>query len=104
MLQEHYEVIARKWRPQRFDDVIGQRHITETLKNEIQSGRIAHAFLFSGINIAVSAFFTALQKAKRSLCIALLRALILPIGFVFTISYFFEFHLLYIVLWNSIRK
>lgn len=49
MLQEHYEVIARKWRPQRFDDVIGQRHITDTLKNEIRSGRIAHAFLFSGI-------------------------------------------------------
>lgn len=49
MGQEHYEVIARKWRPQNFDDVIGQRHITETLKNEIQSGRVAHAFLFSGI-------------------------------------------------------
>lgn len=49
MHQEHYEVIARKWRPQSFDDVIGQRHITETLKNEISSGRIAHAFLFSGI-------------------------------------------------------
>jgi DNA polymerase-3 subunit gamma/tau len=49
MLQKHYEVIARKWRPQRFDEVIGQRHITETLKNEIQSGRIAQAFLFSGI-------------------------------------------------------
>lgn len=49
MPQEQYEVIARKWRPQRFDDVIGQRHITDTLKNEIASGRIAHAFLFSGI-------------------------------------------------------
>ena len=49
MQQEHYEVIARKWRPQTFDDVIGQQHITNTLKNEIQSGRIAHAFLFSGI-------------------------------------------------------
>jgi DNA polymerase-3 subunit gamma/tau len=49
MQQDHYEVIARKWRPQSFDDVIGQQHITETLKNEIQSGRIAHAFLFCGI-------------------------------------------------------
>ena len=49
MQQEHYEVIARKWRPQNFDDVIGQQHITDTLKNEIQSGRLAHAFLFSGI-------------------------------------------------------
>ncbi|PID56681.1 DNA polymerase III subunit gamma/tau [candidate division KSB3 bacterium] len=49
MQQEHYEVIARKWRPQSFDDLIGQEHITETLKNEIQSGRIAQAFLFRGI-------------------------------------------------------
>jgi DNA polymerase-3 subunit gamma/tau len=49
MFQEHYEVIARKWRPQSFDDIIGQQHITDTLKNEIRSGRIAQAFLFSGI-------------------------------------------------------
>ncbi len=49
MQQDRYEVMARKWRPQSFDDVIGQQHITETLKNEIQSDRIAHAFLFSGI-------------------------------------------------------
>lgn len=49
MLQEHYEVIARKWRPQSFDEIIGQQHITDTLKNEIKSGRVAHAFLFSGI-------------------------------------------------------
>ena len=49
MQQEHYEVIARKWRPQGFDDLIGQQHITATLKNELQSGRLAHAFLFSGI-------------------------------------------------------
>ena len=48
-MAEHYEVIARKWRPQQFDDVVGQRHITDTLKNELRSGRIAHAFLFSGI-------------------------------------------------------
>ncbi|MBD3325567.1 AAA family ATPase, partial [candidate division KSB3 bacterium] len=49
MLQTQYEVIARKWRPQRFDQIIGQRHITDTLQNEIRHGRIAHAFLFSGI-------------------------------------------------------
>ena len=48
-MAEHYEVLARKWRPQQFDDVVGQRHITDTLKNELRSGRIAHAFLFSGI-------------------------------------------------------
>ncbi len=43
-----YQVTARKWRPQRFDDVVGQEHITATLKNAIKSGRIAHAFLFTG--------------------------------------------------------
>lgn len=43
-----YQVTARKWRPQRFEDVVGQEHITSTLKNAIKSGRIAHAFLFTG--------------------------------------------------------
>jgi DNA polymerase-3 subunit gamma/tau len=43
-----YQVIARKWRPQQFDDVVGQEHITTTLKNAIQSSRIAHAYLFVG--------------------------------------------------------
>lgn len=43
-----YEVLARKWRPRRFDDVIGQEHVTRTLKNAIESGRIAHAYLFVG--------------------------------------------------------
>ena len=43
-----YLVLARKWRPQTFDQVIGQEHVTRTLQNAIQSGRIAHAFLFTG--------------------------------------------------------
>jgi len=43
-----YEVLARKWRPQHFDDVVGQGHVTQTLKNAITSGRIAHAYLFVG--------------------------------------------------------
>lgn len=41
-------VIYRKYRPQKFEDVIGQEHIVKTLKNQISSGRIAHAYLFSG--------------------------------------------------------
>jgi DNA polymerase-3 subunit gamma/tau len=45
---EHYQVLARKWRPQSFDDVVGQTHITRTLQNSIRSGRIHHAFLFIG--------------------------------------------------------
>ncbi len=43
-----YVVLARKWRPQTFDQVIGQEHVTTTLKNSIKAGRIAHAYLFSG--------------------------------------------------------
>ncbi|MDP2359854.1 MAG: DNA polymerase III subunit gamma/tau [bacterium] len=43
-----YLVLARKWRPQRFTEVIGQRHVVRTLENAIRSGRIAHAYIFSG--------------------------------------------------------
>src|ERR1700704_714252 len=43
-----YQVIARKWRPQRFDDVIGQQAVTRTLRNAITSKRIAQAFVFAG--------------------------------------------------------
>jgi DNA polymerase-3 subunit gamma/tau len=43
-----YQVIARKWRPQTFDDVVGQDHVVRTLKNAISRNRIAHAYLFVG--------------------------------------------------------
>jgi DNA polymerase III subunit gamma/tau len=43
-----YQVIARKWRPQTFDDVVGQEHVVRTLKNAITRNRIAHAYLFVG--------------------------------------------------------
>lgn len=43
-----YQVLYRKWRPKTFDDVSGQEHITTTLKNEVQSGRLNHAYLFTG--------------------------------------------------------
>ena len=43
-----YQVFARKWRPQVFEDVVGQGHITRTLQNAITTNRLAHAFLFSG--------------------------------------------------------
>jgi DNA polymerase III subunit gamma/tau len=43
-----YQVLARKWRPQRFDEVVGQQAVTRTLRNAISSGRIAHAFVFAG--------------------------------------------------------
>lgn len=43
-----YLVLARKWRPQTFRDLIGQEHVSQTLQNAITSGRVAHAFLFTG--------------------------------------------------------
>jgi DNA polymerase-3 subunit gamma/tau len=43
-----YIVTARKWRPMLFEDVLGQGHVTQTLRNAIASGRLAHAYLFSG--------------------------------------------------------
>lgn len=43
-----YLVLARKWRPQNFVDLIGQEHVSQTLANAIRSGRIHHAFLFTG--------------------------------------------------------
>lgn len=43
-----YRVLYRKWRPQTFDDVAGQEHITTTLKNELSAQRINHAYLFTG--------------------------------------------------------
>src|SRR5512140_3387963 len=43
-----YQVIARKYRPQRFEDVVGQEHVTQTLTHAIQQNRIAHAYLFVG--------------------------------------------------------
>jgi len=43
-----YQVIARKYRPQRFADVVGQEHVTQTLSNAITQSRIAHAYLFVG--------------------------------------------------------
>ena len=43
-----YQVLARKYRPQKFSDVIGQYHVTRTLKNALEQGRIAHGYIFSG--------------------------------------------------------
>ena len=43
-----YEVLARKWRPQQFSDVVGQDHVTQTLVNAIEQERVAHAYMFVG--------------------------------------------------------
>ncbi|NBI10695.1 DNA polymerase III subunit gamma/tau, partial [Colidextribacter sp. OB.20] len=43
-----YQALYRKWRPRTFDDVVGQGHITETLKRQVAAGRLSHAYLFTG--------------------------------------------------------
>ncbi len=48
VILQNYEVIARKWRPQAFQNLVGQSHIAQTLSNALKSGRIPHALLFTG--------------------------------------------------------
>jgi DNA polymerase III subunit gamma/tau len=62
-----YQVIARKWRPQTFADVVGQQHVTRTLSNAVQSGRVAHAYIFSGAR-GVGKTTTARILAKALNC------------------------------------
>ena len=47
-MSETYQALYRKWRPMTFDDVVGQKHVSDTLKNSVASGRITHAYLFCG--------------------------------------------------------
>ena len=63
-----YQVIARKWRPQTFADVVGQQHVTRTLANAIRVGRVAHAYIFSGAR-GVGKTTTARILAKALNCV-----------------------------------
>ena len=63
-----YQVIARKWRPQTFADVVGQRHVTQTLENAIKSNRVAHAYIFAGVR-GVGKTTTARILAKAMNCV-----------------------------------
>ncbi|MGA8368112.1 MAG: DNA polymerase III subunit gamma/tau [Candidatus Acidiferrales bacterium] len=62
-----YKVIARKYRPQTFAEIVGQQHVTQTLANAIQSGRVAHAYIFSGVR-GVGKTTTARILAKALNC------------------------------------
>lgn len=62
-----YLVLARKWRPQAFEEIVGQRHITQTLQNAISQKRVAHAFLFTGAR-GVGKTSTARILAKALNC------------------------------------
>ena len=62
-----YLVLARKWRPQTFEAVVGQEHVTRTLRNALAAGRIAHAYLFAGPR-GVGKTTTARLLAKALLC------------------------------------
>lgn len=63
----HYEVLARKYRPQTFSELTGQEHVSRTLQNAIDSGRVAHAFLFTGAR-GVGKTSTARILAKTLNC------------------------------------
>src|SRR6267378_8311120 len=63
-----YQVIARKWRPQTFKDLVGQQHVTETLANAIKNNRVAHAYIFSGAR-GVGKTTTARILAKALNCV-----------------------------------
>ena len=64
-----YQVLARKWRPQQFDTVVGQEPVTRTLRNALVSGRVAHAYLFTGPR-GVGKTTTARLLAKALCCTA----------------------------------
>src|SRR5687767_15999811 len=62
-----YTVLARKYRPQTFDELVGQEHVARTIGNAIASGRVAHAFLFTGVR-GVGKTTTARLLAKALNC------------------------------------
>ena len=65
-----YKALYREWRPRTFDDVVGQKHITVTLKNQILKGRTAHAYLFCGTR-GTGKTSTAKIMAKALNCLQL---------------------------------
>ena len=72
-----YQVLARKWRPQTFDKLVGQEHVARTLSNAIRSNRLAHAYILSGLRgtgkttVALNLSVALAEKHRRTLLIDL---------------------------------
>ena len=64
-----YQVLARKWRPRAFDELVGQRHVVQALVNALQGDRLHHAYLFSGTRAVgkttVARIFCALAELRN---------------------------------------
>ena len=67
-MSDNYLVLSRKWRPQSFNDVVGQIHVTQTLQNAILKERVGHGYIFSGPR-GVGKTSTARVFAKALNCI-----------------------------------
>ena len=65
MRENGYQVIARRWRPKQFDELVGQDHIVRTLSNAIESQRIAHAYYSLGRVVLVRRVRLALCKILK---------------------------------------
>ena len=61
-----YQALYRKWRSRTFDQVVGQGHVTQTLKRQVESGRLSHAYLFHG-RVAFAAAQAKPDPAARAL-------------------------------------
>ena len=85
-----YTALYREWRPQNFYDIVGQEHITTTVKNQILNDRIAHAYLFCGTR-GTGKTTTAKVFAKALNCLDL--QVLVSIHFLNTYFYTFDFKL-----------
>ena len=70
-----YQALYRKYRPQTFDDVVGQLAITQTLKTQLQSGKLSHAYLFTGSGVPAK---QALPRFWQKRLTAKIRRTVIP--------------------------
>lgn len=63
-----YRALYRKWRPQRFEDVVGQRAIVTALKTSITAGRVGHAYLFTGVRGTGKTTCAKILQRRSTVC------------------------------------